>query len=58
MVNATSDFIDHPKVVNGCSDLLVEVFGDNGKHTRVAVGMNSLPLDIAVEVDMVVEIFN
>ena len=44
MVNATSDFTDHPKVVNGCSDLLVEVFGDNGlfKHTRAAVGMNSL----------------
>ena len=58
MVNATSDFTDHPKVVNGCSDLLVEVFGDNGKHTRAAVGMNSLPLNIAVEIDMVVELFN
>ena len=58
MVNATSDFTDHPKVVNGCSDLLVEVFGDNGKHTRVAVGMNSLPLNIAVEIDMVVEVLN
>ena len=58
MVNATSDFTDHPKVVNGCSDLLVEVFGDNGKHTRAAVGMNSLPLNIAVEIDMVVEVFN
>ena len=58
MVNSTSDFIDHPKVVNGCSDLLVEVFGDNGKHTRAAVGMNSLPLNIAVEIDMVVEVFN
>ena len=56
MVNATSNFTDHPKVVNGCSDLLVEVFGDNGKHTRAAVGMNSLPLNIAVEIDMVVEV--
>jgi enamine deaminase RidA (YjgF/YER057c/UK114 family) len=58
MVNATSDFTDHPKVVNGCSDLLVEVFGDNGKHTRAAVGMNSLPLNIAVEIDMVVEVYD
>ncbi len=58
MVNATSDFTDHPKVMNGCSDLLVEVFGENGKHTRVAVGMNSLPLNIAVEIDMIVEISN
>ena len=58
MVNATSDFTDHPKVVNGCSDLLVEVFGDNGKHTRAAVGMNSLPLNIAVEIDMVVELYD
>ena len=58
MVNAASDFTDHPKVMNGCSDLLVEVFGENGKHTRVAVGMNSLPLNIAVEIDMIVEISN
>ena len=58
MVNATSNFTDHPKVVNGCSDLLVEVFGDNGKHTRAAVGMNSLPLNIAVEIDMVVEVYD
>ena len=58
MVNASSDFIDHPKVVNGCSDLLVEVFGDNGKHTRAAVGMNSLPLNIAVEIDMIVEVYD
>ena len=58
MVNSTSDFTDHPKVVNGCSDLLVEVFGDNGKHTRAAVGMNSLPLNIAVEIDMIVEVYD
>jgi len=56
MVNASSDFTDHPKVVNGCSDLLVEVFGDKGKHTRAAVGMNSLPSNIAVEIDMIVEV--
>ena len=43
MVNATLDFTDHPKVVNGCSDLLVSVFGDSGRHTRSAVGMGSLP---------------
>jgi enamine deaminase RidA (YjgF/YER057c/UK114 family) len=53
MVNATGDFIDHPKVVNGCSDLLVEVFGDNGRGTRSAVGMASLPGNIAVEVEAV-----
>ena len=58
MVNAAPNFTDHPKVMNGCSDLLVEVFGENGKHTRVAVGMNSLPLNIAVEIDMIVEISN
>ena len=58
MVNATSNFTDHPKVVNGCSDLLVEIFGNNGKHTRVAVGMNSLPLNIAVEIDMIVELYD
>ena len=58
MVNATSNFTDHPKVVNGCSDLLVEVFGDSGKHTRAAVGMNSLPLNIAVEIDMIVEVYD
>ena len=56
MVNASSEFTDHPKVVNGCSDLLVEVFGDKGKHTRAAVGMNSLPSNIAVEIDMIVQV--
>src|SRR5215469_3627936 len=56
MVNATPQFKDHPKVINGCSDLLVAVFGERGRHARSAVGMSSLPLDISVEIEMVVEI--
>ncbi|PIB28514.1 RidA family protein [Maribacter sp. 4G9] len=56
MVNAASDFTDHSKVINGYSDLMVEVFGENGKHARAAVGMGSLPGNMAVEVEMVVEI--
>jgi enamine deaminase RidA (YjgF/YER057c/UK114 family) len=56
MVNCQSDFTDQPKVINGCSDLLVAVFGDKGKHARSAVGMNSLPLNIAVEIEIVVEV--
>lgn len=50
-VNATPDFEDHPKVVNGASDLIAEVFGDAGKHARAAVGCVSLPLGVAVEVE-------
>ncbi|MEX0273059.1 MAG: RidA family protein [Flavobacteriaceae bacterium] len=57
MVNATPDFTDHPKVINGFSDLMVAVFGERGKHARAAVGMASLPSNIAVEVDMVVEVY-
>jgi enamine deaminase RidA (YjgF/YER057c/UK114 family) len=57
MVNAAPDFTDHPKVVNGYSDLMVAVFGERGKHARAAVGMGSLPTNIAVEIDMVVEVF-
>ena len=56
MVNSSSEFTDHPKVINGCSDLMVEVFGQKGKHARAAVGMVSLPSDIAVEIEMIVEI--
>ena len=56
MVNATPGFSDHPKVINGCSDLLVAVFGERGKHARAAVGMGSLPMNIAVEIEMVVEV--
>jgi enamine deaminase RidA (YjgF/YER057c/UK114 family) len=56
MVNAEPDFEDHPKVINGCSDLLVAVFGENGKHARSAVGMGSLPGQIPVEIEMIVEL--
>jgi len=56
MVNCTADFKDQPKVINGASDLFVEVFGDQGKHARSAVGMNALPGNIAVEIEMIVEI--
>lgn len=55
-VNATEDFGDHPKVVNGASDLMVKVFGDAGRHARSAVGMGSLPFGVAVEVEAVFEI--
>ncbi len=56
MVNAVEGFTQHPEVVNGCSDLLVAVFGERGKHARAAVGMASLPRDMAVEIEMIVEI--
>lgn len=56
MVNAAPDFTQHSQVVNGCSDLLVEVFGDRGRHARAAVGMASLPADITVEISMIVEV--
>lgn len=56
MVNATPEFTEHPQVINGFSDLMVEVFGDAGKHARAAVGMGSLPLNIAVEIEVVVEV--
>ncbi|MCE2613855.1 RidA family protein [Flavobacteriaceae bacterium D16] len=58
MVNAVPEFTDHPKVVNGYSDLMVAVFGERGKHARAAVGMGSLPSNIAVEMEMVVEVFD
>jgi len=58
MVNATPDFTRHPEVINGFSDLMVEVFGERGKHARAAVGMGSLPRNIAVEIEMVVEVAN
>ncbi|HJP28282.1 MAG TPA: RidA family protein [Dehalococcoidia bacterium] len=56
MVNCTPDFGEQPKVINGCSDLLVAVFGENGKHARSAVGMGSLPNQIPVEIEMIVEL--
>ena len=55
-VNAAPDFTDHPKVINGASDLMVEVFGEKGKHARSAVGAGSLPLNVAVEVEAIAEI--
>ena len=56
MVNCTEDFKDQPKVINGYSDLMVEIFGDKGKHARSAVGMYALPSNIAVEVEVIVEV--
>ena len=56
MVNCTPDFLDHPQVINGASDLLVELFGERGRHARSAVGMPALPVDIAVEIEMIVEV--
>ncbi|MGU3493547.1 RidA family protein [Xanthobacteraceae bacterium A53D] len=55
-VNSAPDFTDHPKVINGCSDLLVDVFGDKGRHARSAVGIAALPFDAAVEVEAIVEV--
>lgn len=55
-VNCTDDFKDQPKVMNGCSDLLVSVFGDKGKHARTSLGTNALPSDIAIEIEMIVEV--
>jgi enamine deaminase RidA (YjgF/YER057c/UK114 family) len=52
-VNAAPDFTDHPKVINGASDLLVAVLGDKGRHTRAALGVSSLPLGAAVEIDAI-----
>jgi enamine deaminase RidA (YjgF/YER057c/UK114 family) len=56
MVNATPEFGDHPKVINGCSDLFVAVLGDKGRHARSAVGMGSLPNGITVEIEAIVRI--
>ncbi|MBS0519288.1 MAG: RidA family protein [Proteobacteria bacterium] len=56
MVNATPDFGQQPEVINGCSDLFVEVFGERGKHARSAVGMGSLPRGIPVEIEVIVEV--
>jgi enamine deaminase RidA (YjgF/YER057c/UK114 family) len=56
MVNAVPTFEKHPQVMNGFSDLMVEVFGENGKHARSSVGVGSLPNNIAVEIEMIVEV--
>ena len=56
MVNAVPEFQQHPEVINGCSELFIEVFGDKGKHARSAVGMGSLPRGIPVEVECIIEV--
>jgi enamine deaminase RidA (YjgF/YER057c/UK114 family) len=56
MVNGTPEFTEQPQVINGASDLLITIFGDRGRHARSAVGMASLPFNIAVEIEMIVEI--
>jgi enamine deaminase RidA (YjgF/YER057c/UK114 family) len=58
LVNCTPAFADQPKVMNGFSDLMVAVFGDNGKHARSAVGTNALPFGMPVEIEIVVEVEN
>ncbi len=55
-VNSEPDFHGHPQVINGASELLVEIFGDKGKHSRTALGVAALPLDVAVEINLIVEI--
>ena len=55
-VNSVPEFTQHPKVINAASDLLYEIFGECGKHTRIAVGVSSLPLDAMTEIDAIVEI--
>jgi enamine deaminase RidA (YjgF/YER057c/UK114 family) len=55
-VNCDENFTEHPKVINGASDFLIEVFGEKGKHTRVAIGVNSLPLGSPIEIDFIIQI--
>ncbi len=55
MINCTPTFVDHPAVINGCSDLLADVFGEAGRHARSAVGVSSLPMGIPVEIEAIVE---
>ena len=55
-VNCTAEFTNHPKIINGASDLLVKIFGERGKHTRFAVGSNSLPVNISVEIDALIKL--
>jgi len=55
-VNSTNNFVDQPKVMNGYSDLMVQVFGEKGKHARTSVSVNTLPFNIPVEVEMIVEV--
>ena len=55
-VNCNASFTNHPQIINGASDLLVKIFGEQGKHTRFAVGSNSLPMNISVEIDAIIKI--
>jgi enamine deaminase RidA (YjgF/YER057c/UK114 family) len=55
-VNSDENFTEHPKVINGASDLLIDIFGEKGKHTRVAIGVNSLPLGSPIEIDFIIQI--
>lgn len=55
-VNSSDDFADQPKVINAASDLLFEIFGEKGKHSRIAIGVASLPLNSTVEIDLIAEI--
>ena len=55
-VNCKEDFVDQPKIINGASDLLLSIFAEQGRHTRFAVGANSLPLDISVEIDAIIKL--
>ena len=55
-VNCQDSFTNQPKIINGASDMLVEIFGDQGRHTRVAVGSNALPLGISVEIDAIIQL--
>lgn len=56
MVNCAEDFFEQPKVINGASDLLAELYGEAGRHARSAVGMQSLPMNIPVEIEMIIEV--
>ena len=56
LVNCDASFTQQPQVMNGCSNLLVDVFGENGKHVRTSVGTNALPNNIAIEIEMIVEL--
>ena len=55
-VNSSDEFIDQPKIINGASELISAVFGENGKHTRAAISVNSLPLGVSVEIDAIFEL--
>ena len=56
MVNSTQDFIEQPAVANGASDLLVEIFGERGRHARSAIGVEALPFNVAIEIEVIVEV--